>query len=57
VSKLDVIITDPLTGADMANAFIEHLVGDKIAERIRSVVELSAKGVGDDEWAAYHGLV
>lgn len=43
-------------GADMANAWLEHLVGPELAERIRGVVELSAGREDDDEWAAYYGL-
>jgi hypothetical protein len=40
----------------MANAFVQHLIGDEFAEKIRSIIELSAKEVDEDEWAAYHGL-
>jgi hypothetical protein len=47
---------DAHPGADMANAFLQHLAGDGFAEKIRSIVELSAKKADDDEWAAYHGL-
>lgn len=46
-----------LTGADMANAFLVHLIGDEIPKEIRGVVELTAKEQGDDEFAAYYGLV
>jgi hypothetical protein len=42
---------------DMANAFLTHLVGEDAMKFIRSVVELSARGEGDDEFAAVHGLV
>ncbi|EIN06460.1 class I glutamine amidotransferase-like protein [Punctularia strigosozonata HHB-11173 SS5] len=44
-------------GADMANAFLQHLIGDEYAEKIRGVVELSAKTADDDPWAAYYDLV
>jgi len=44
-------------GMDMANAFLVHLVGDEVARVIRGIVELSAKGEGDDEFAEFYGLV
>ncbi|KAF7980376.1 hypothetical protein HWV62_38841 [Athelia sp. TMB] len=44
-------------GQDMANAFLEHLIGKEDAEIIRNIVELSVKEAGDDEFAEHHGLV
>lgn len=44
-------------GMDMASAFIDYLVGEEVGKVIRGVVELSAKGQGDDEFAEYYDLV
>ncbi|EJD03100.1 class I glutamine amidotransferase-like protein [Fomitiporia mediterranea MF3/22] len=44
-------------GADMANAFLVHLVGKDVAERIRGIVELSAKAQDEDEFAGVYGLL
>ncbi|KAF7425988.1 hypothetical protein PC9H_008350 [Pleurotus ostreatus] len=44
-------------GMDMANAFLEYLVGKEAALRIRGIVELSAKEEGDDEFAEYYHLL
>lgn len=41
---------------DLANAFLQHLVGEKIAQRIRGIMELSSKKEGDDEFAEFWGL-
>ena len=41
----------------MAHAFLEGLVGHKIAEEIRGIVELGIRKQGDDEFAGFHGLV
>ncbi|EGN96516.1 hypothetical protein SERLA73DRAFT_184586 [Serpula lacrymans var. lacrymans S7.3] len=43
-------------GMDMANAFLAHLVGRPISERIRNVVELNASGPEDDPFAEYWGI-
>jgi len=44
-------------GADMAYAFLKHLVGVEIAEPIRGIVELSVHDEGDDEFAEFYKLV
>jgi putative intracellular protease/amidase len=44
-------------GQDMANAFLDYLIGKPNAEVIRNTVELSVKSQGDDEFAEYYGLV
>jgi hypothetical protein len=41
----------------MAMAFIEHLVGPKIAHYIRGGAEVIQVGADDDPFAAWHGLV
>ena len=41
----------------MANAFLEHLLGEEITKKIRGVVEMAARKEGDDEFAEYYGLV
>ena len=41
----------------MGNAFLVHLVGAESATKIRGIVEASAHEQGDDEFAAFHGLV
>ena len=42
---------------DLANAFLIMLVDEKIAERVRGIIELTAKTEGDDPFAKYWGLV
>ncbi|KAJ7756095.1 class I glutamine amidotransferase-like protein [Mycena maculata] len=44
-------------GSDMALAFVEHLVGAKVARHIRGVVEIPQVTENDDPFAAFHGLV
>ncbi|KAH8079448.1 class I glutamine amidotransferase-like protein [Cristinia sonorae] len=44
-------------GTDMASAFLEYLIGDEVASKIRGVVELSVKKEDDDEFAAFYGLI
>ncbi|KAI0785630.1 class I glutamine amidotransferase-like protein [Abortiporus biennis] len=44
-------------GADMGYAFLKHLVGEKIANVVRGLVELSNKAEDDDEFAEVHGLL
>ncbi|EJD03102.1 uncharacterized protein FOMMEDRAFT_28685 [Fomitiporia mediterranea MF3/22] len=44
-------------GADMANAFLVHLVGEDVAKTIRGVVELSARAEDEDEFASVYGLL
>lgn len=51
------VLTPSHIGADMASAFLVHLIGDEATKKIRGVVELSAKEQGDDEFAEYYGLV
>ncbi|KIJ52507.1 hypothetical protein M422DRAFT_58665 [Sphaerobolus stellatus SS14] len=43
-------------GMDMANAFVQHLVGEEIAKSIRGIIELNAKDQDEDEFAAFYGL-
>lgn len=43
-------------GLDQANAFLQHLVGEKIAKQIRGFIELSVRKEGDDEFAEFYGL-
>jgi hypothetical protein len=42
---------------DLASAFLEYLIGKDATEKIRGVIELSARGQWDDEFAAYHELL
>jgi len=42
---------------DLANGFIEHVASKNWAIVLRNGLEMSAKGSGDDEFAAIHGLV
>jgi len=44
-------------GNDMALAFLEHLVGPKIARHIRGVYEIPEITAEDDRFAALHGLM
>ncbi|KLO14256.1 class I glutamine amidotransferase-like protein [Schizopora paradoxa] len=44
-------------GADMANAFLQHIVGEETAKQIRGIIELSSREEGDDEFADFYGLV
>ncbi|KIJ49084.1 hypothetical protein M422DRAFT_161495, partial [Sphaerobolus stellatus SS14] len=45
-------------GTDMALGFLEELVGAKVAEAIRSAVEIAQHNTAeDDPFAAVHGLV
>ncbi|KAL0960194.1 hypothetical protein HGRIS_011828 [Hohenbuehelia grisea] len=44
-------------GMDMANAFLEYLVGKEKMVHVRAVVELTARSADDDEFAAFYGLV
>ena len=53
----DMLVMILSTGADMANAFLVHLVGEDVAKVIRGIVELSVRASDDDEFAAYYGLV
>jgi hypothetical protein len=46
-----------MLGMDMGNAWLEHIAGKEVAAKARSVVELSAKGQEDDEFAEVFGLV
>ena len=42
---------------DMANALVEHLVGEEFAAFNRSGIELSVRDREDDEFAVKYGLV
>ncbi|KAJ3528597.1 hypothetical protein NM688_g7976 [Phlebia brevispora] len=44
-------------GTDMALAFLDHMVGDEIANFVRGNVELSLHKQDDDEFATFWGLV
>ncbi|KAF7315675.1 DJ-1 protein-PfpI domain-containing protein [Mycena indigotica] len=44
-------------GMDMAGGFVDHLVGKELGLACRSFLEMSVRDEGDDEFAAYHGLV
>ncbi|KAJ7481806.1 class I glutamine amidotransferase-like protein [Mycena latifolia] len=44
-------------GSDMALAFVEHLVGAKVARIIRGVSEIPEVTEKDDPFATFHGLV
>ncbi|KAJ7450519.1 class I glutamine amidotransferase-like protein [Mycena latifolia] len=44
-------------GSDMALAFVEHLVGAKVARFIRGAMEIPEVTEKDDPFAALHGLV
>jgi len=44
-------------GADMALAFVSHLVGPQVADVIRGQVEVVEVTQADDPFAAIHGLV
>ena len=41
----------------MGYAFMQHLVGHEVAEKVRGIVELSAHTQDDDEFAEFYGLV
>jgi len=41
----------------MTVAWLKHIIGEDHAREIQALVEVSSKEEGDDEWAAYHGLV
>ncbi|KAJ7780461.1 hypothetical protein B0H14DRAFT_2960956 [Mycena olivaceomarginata] len=43
--------------SDMALAFVEHLVGAKVARHIRGGFEIPERTEKDDLFAAFHGLV
>lgn len=49
-------LSHPL-GMDMASAWMEHVAGKDFTANARSVLELSAKEEGDDEFAGVFGLV
>lgn len=44
-------------GIDMGYAFLVHLVGEDVANRIRGVAEVGIRQQGDDEFAEIYGLV
>ncbi|KAF5339256.1 hypothetical protein D9758_013324 [Tetrapyrgos nigripes] len=44
-------------GQDLGAAFLKHLIGKEMATMFLGTVELSHKEEGDDEFAAYYGLV
>jgi len=44
-------------GQDLGHAFMEYLIGKPNAEVVRNICELSTRGQGDDEFAAYYGLL
>ncbi|CAE7176816.1 unnamed protein product [Rhizoctonia solani] len=44
-------------GMDMANAFINHLVGPEYATKVLNLVELRAAQQGDDPFAEVYGLI
>ena len=44
-------------GGDMGFAFLQHLVGDEIANFIRGIVEVSIRSQDDDEFAEFYGLI
>ncbi|KAF7315676.1 DJ-1 protein-PfpI domain-containing protein [Mycena indigotica] len=44
-------------GMDMAGGFLDHIAGKEYGLVCRSFLEMSVKNEGDDEFAAYHGLV
>ena len=50
------IVLNDCEGADMANAFLIHLVGAEYMKVVRSIVELSERGQDEDEFASYYGL-
>lgn len=41
----------------MANAWLEHIAGREVAETLRGVIEVAARGEEDDEFAEIFGLV
>lgn len=41
----------------MANAFLIHLNGEDFSKAVRGVVELSAKGEDEDEFAEFYNLI
>lgn len=41
----------------MAMAFVEHLVGARVARLIRGITELTELTQEDDPFASFHGLV
>lgn len=56
-AKYDEYITRLYTGIDMAHAFLVHLIGEESTRTIRGRTEVSIREEGDDEFAAFHGLV
>lgn len=44
------------SGADMGYAFLKHLIGDEVANKIRGIVEMTEHKQDDDEFAAMYGL-
>jgi len=44
-------------GIGMGHAFLVRLVGEEITRKITGATEVSFHGEGDDEYAAFHGLV
>ncbi|KIM83437.1 hypothetical protein PILCRDRAFT_88218 [Piloderma croceum F 1598] len=44
-------------GQDMANGFLQHLIGEPNAEVIRHRVEMSTRTEGEDEFAEHFGLL
>ena len=44
-------------GIDMTVAWLKQVIGEEQTREIQALVEVSSKEEGDDEWAAYHGLV
>lgn len=46
-----------LLGSDMAIAFLEHIVGPRLARIIRGQMEVTEIQEEDDPFAAFHNLV
>ena len=58
-STLSRLLIDSLiyVGTDMGYAFLEHLVGNKVATVIRGIVELPLRQQDEDEFAEFYKLV
>ena len=41
----------------MGYAFMEHLAGHEVAEKVRGIIELSIHAQDDDEFAEFYNLV
>ncbi|KAF4581478.1 hypothetical protein EYR40_009764 [Pleurotus pulmonarius] len=43
-------------GMDMTSAFLDYLIGKELSTSLRGIIELTAKGESEDDFAVYYGL-